>query len=109
MHELICRYKRNAKQKNLEYNLTEEQFVELSQKDCYYCGSKPNNIAKGKTNYGEYIYNGIDRIENTKGYTIDNVVPCCRICNIAKQQLTLQEFKDWIKRIYNNMFNKKGD
>jgi len=92
-------YKRNAKMRRIKWNLTEEQFAEITQKDCYYCGAKPNNKRYQPRNNGEYIYNGIDRIDNTKGYTIDNIVPCCKICNIAKSNLTEQEFKDWIKRL----------
>lgn len=51
-----------------------------------------------------YINNGIDRIDNNKGYTIDNVVPCCKMCNQAKNDYTLQEFQDWVEKIYNKMF-----
>ena len=60
-------------------------------------------------NNGDYVYNGIDRIDNNKGYTIDNIVPCCAKCNYAKGKLTLQEFKELIEGIYNHRFNdKKG-
>jgi len=103
MRQLINDYKRHAKRRDLEWNLTEEQFKEITQKDCHYCGTKPDNIMKNyvNNNYnGEYIYNGIDRVYNNKGYTIDNVVPCCKKCNIAKNNSTLQEFRDWIKRTY---------
>ena len=99
MRRIIEGYKRHAKKRGHEWNLTEEQFNELTQKDCYYCGAKPNNVRKARGNNGDYIYNGIDRIDNTKGYTIDNIVPCCKTCNLAKNNLTLQEFKDWRKRL----------
>ena len=56
---------------------------------------------------GIYIYNGIDRIDNNKGYTIDNIVPCCHICNQAKSSFTLQEFQDWIEKVYQNKQNWK--
>jgi len=99
MKSVIDSYKRNAKIRGIEWNLIEEQFAEITKKDCYYCGAKPNNKRYQPRNNGEYIYNGIDRKDNTKGYTIDNVVPCCSICNMAKSNLTEQEFKDWIKRL----------
>lgn len=94
------------KQKAYNYVLTEEQFKEITQQPCYYCGAKPNNRANRKDCNGMYIYNGIDRIDNNRGYTIDNVVPCCKICNLAKGQLTIQEFKNWINQIYHYL--KKG-
>ena len=104
MRAVISKYKQNAKKGGREYKLTEEQFKEITKKDCYYCGAKPNNERKSSSNNGGYVYNGIDRIDNNKGYTMDNIVPCCRTCNIAKRNLTLQDFKDWIKRVHNHMF-----
>ena len=108
MRAIRSAYKRNAKRKEVEYTLTEKQFKELTQQDCHYCGAKPNNRFKNPNNNGDYIYNGLDRVENNKGYTTDNVVPCCNDCNRSKYKRTLPEFKDWVERIYNNTFNKKG-
>ena len=99
MRNIIDCYKRKAKARGYEWGLTEEQFKEITQKDCYYCGAKPNNVSKHKKSNGNYLYNGIDRVNNTKGYIIDNVVPCCHTCNQAKSDLTLEKFKDWIKRV----------
>ena len=109
MRALILSYKRIAKMRGLEYTLTEEEFKEITQKDCHYCGAKPNNISKHHTRNGNYIYNGIDRVDNNKGYTRDNVAPCCHNCNQAKSALTLQEFLNWLERAYNkNFINKEG-
>ena len=109
MRLLIRNYKNGAKRRGIDYNLTEKQFADITQKDCYYCGKKPNQINKGHRGYppfGDYIYNGIDRIDNNKGYLIDNIVPCCKQCNSAKNILTIQEYKDWLKRTYNKIFNR---
>ena len=107
MRHILYNYERRAKIGGNEYNLTDEQFKEITQKDCYYCGSPPSNIKKNsKGSNGEYVYNGIDRIDNNKGYIIDNVVPCCITCNMAKSNKTLQEFRDWIKKVYSNMEKK---
>lgn len=108
MRKLISDYKQKAKKHRLNYKLTEEQFKEITQKDCYYCGAKPNNVTRSPTYNGDYIYNGLDRIDNAKGYTMENVVSCCKTCNSAKGILTIQEFKDWLERAYNKIF-KKGD
>jgi len=107
MQSTISRYKKQAKKRGIKYKLTEKQFKEITQKDCYYCGTKPNNISKSNCNNGSYIYNGIDRIDNTKGYTTDNVVPCCKRCNRAKDIFALSEFEDWIKKIHNNLKQKE--
>lgn len=49
------------------------------------------------------LYNGIDRVDSSLGYTVDNVVPCCKLCNQAKNNLSKQEFVDWVKRVYDHI------
>ena len=93
-------YKDGAKKRNLSFNLTFDQFLILTQQNCFYCGSKPNNLYKNICGNGNFIYNGIDRLDNTKGYTLDNVVPCCYQCNWAKRDLSINEFISWVNRIY---------
>ena len=95
-YQIFKNYENRAKKIEIEFNLTKEEFKILIEKDCYYCGAKPNNKSR------DYFYNGLDRMDNTKGYTINNVVPCCKHCNIAKNTFTLQEFKDWIEKVYKN-------
>lgn len=83
--ELLRKYKQTARQRGHIFDLTEEQFAELTQQNCYYCGANPNNIQKTRTGYHEErVYSGLDRVDNNKGYTMDNVVPCCIHCNRAK-------------------------
>lgn len=106
MRQAIGQYKVNAKKRGCVWDLTEEQFKKITQKDCYYCGTPPSNVVGQRTiNNGIYTYNGIDRVDNTKGYTIDNVVPCCRFCNAAKGKRSLQEYKSWIEKSYNKIFS----
>ena len=107
LRQALRSYKQIARKRECKWDLTEEQFAELTQQDCYYCGAKPANIFNQKGSNGEYIYNGLDRVDNSKGYTMDNVVPCCKICNIAKNNMTLKSFKDWIKRIYNKIIKEE--
>lgn len=106
MRAAIHRYKRRAKMRGIEYKLTEEEFKEITQKDCYYCGAKPNNMTKDVKANGDYKYNGIDRVDNNKGYVNGNVVPCCWTCNAAKGTLTTQEFKSWVINIYYTLIDK---
>ena len=100
MRTIISGYKDSARIRGYDYKLTEEQFKELTQKGCYYCGAKPNNVTNYKKYNENYIYNGLDRVDNNKGYEIGNVVPCCKFCNQAKSNFTLQEFKGWVERVY---------
>lgn len=96
-------YKLLAKKSNRLFELSFEEFLDLTQQSCHYCGSKPNNIKKSQYNSGDFIYSGIDRMDNTKGYTIKNCVPCCETCNKAKRNLTYTEYISWIKKSYEYM------
>lgn len=92
-------------------NLSLEQFYQLSQLECYYCGAFPMNRRKIYQKNIEYklrenfLYNGLDRIDSNLTHNYDNVVPCCKHCNYAKNNMTLQQFDDWIMRCYNHQIN----
>lgn len=93
---IILGYKRHAERRGFKWNLTRENVESIIDKDCYYCGTKPMNIKKTKNSIGIGLnYSGIDRIDSCKDYTVENTVPCCRICNYAKSNLTLKEFQEW--------------
>lgn len=100
-------YKKHAKDRGFTFDLDYDYFKELTKGNCHYCGIKPiqvyqlKNPKTGKIRSGVPItYNGIDRVDSSKGYFNDNVVTCCKICNRAKSNLSLDDFKDWIGRIY---------
>ena len=84
-----------AKRRDLTFTLTLEQAYELSQAQCYYCERVGVNLVRG------FKYVGMDRIENDKGYTFDNVVSCCKVCNAMKGKMTGQQFFEQVKRIAN--------
>jgi hypothetical protein len=102
---LYARYKQNAGIRGLKFNLNKQQFRELTSKNCVYCGQPPSTVSHkqshGKTYNGAYIYNGIDRIDSTVGYVIDNCIPCCTICNKMKMVLSKDDFLSQILKIYN--------
>lgn len=80
----------NAKGRDIKFNLSEEQAIEILHQDCYYCG-KPHA-------------DGIDRIDSNKDYSIENCVPCCGTCNIMKNKFDSKTFFDHIKLIYTKHF-----
>lgn len=93
---IILGYKRHAKDRGLEWSLSRNFVETIIKKNCFYCGSTPSNIKKTKNTCGfGLFYSGIDRVNSNKNYTEDNVVPCCKICNYAKSNLTFDEFKSW--------------
>jgi hypothetical protein len=101
LREVIRSYKGNARSRSLTFNLTREQMILLFAEPCYYCGSPPTTSAKVRTaNKSEFIYNGIDRVDNARGYEPGNVVACCKMCNLAKKDLSEKEFLDWVGRVH---------
>lgn len=103
LNSVIAKYRHTAKERNLEFLLTGEQFQKLISSDCFYCGVEPCNIANGQRTNGKFIYNGIDRVDNKKGYVIGNCVTCCSICNRMKNAHTQQEFLTKIELIHNHI------
>lgn len=104
---LFLRYKNNAKEYNREFSLTKEEFISITSSRCHYCNCIPYRSTFAKGTYKEYICNGIDRIDNTKGYTIENSVPCCWRCNNAKKEDTEEDFLTWIVQVYNHSIEKE--
>jgi len=92
-------YELRAAKNHLVWELTDDKFDELTRGDCYYCGCPPANVASRSSLHGDFVYNGIDRKDNLKGYTTDNTVSCCGICNKMKRDLSVEEFLSRVLRI----------
>lgn len=93
INKIIRSYKKGAKERGIDWKLKDSYAKELIAKECFYCGAKFSNEWDG------YKYNGIDRVDNEKGYEENNVVPCCKICNVAKHDLSLRDFILWVRRV----------
>lgn len=90
-------YERNARNRNLSFELSPEEFKDLISRDCYYCGREPNQ--RWKSHKSSYVYNGIDRVNSSKGYTVDNTVPCCKFCNYAKRDMPVEDFIECCRKV----------
>lgn len=104
-HNRYILYRNEARKRGLPFELTEAQFLVLAKQSCHYCGVAPMQVhaplnAKGRPNYhGEFVYNGIDRVDNDLGYFWENCVPCCGVCNEAKRGKPHSQFVAWLARI----------
>lgn len=99
-------YKGSAVKRHLLFNLTVSDFRNLISSNCYYCGVSPSNVYDKR--YYNVTYNGIDRIDNNVGYTLENSVACCKMCNVAKNNHTYEEFMNWINRLTSKQLSNKG-
>ena len=94
-------YSNHSKRKMLEFHLSRDIFRQLLQSNCFYCNCPPSNKSiRSNRSHGAYIYNGIDRVDNNLGYTIDNCVPCCSMCNRMKSVFSQKDFLEKVKDIY---------
>ena len=89
-------YKYSAKERGLDFSLSEDCFRDITQSECTYCGEKPSQF---QTRFSEFKYNGIDRVDNSLGYVEGNCAPCCKLCNRMKDVLSVDDFKDHIRTI----------
>lgn len=98
-------------------NLSFAEFLSLSSMPCFYCAKEISNsvnryawktsgVSQFAIDNGKFIYNGLDRIDSKLPHNKNNVVSCCSDCNYAKSDMSLEKFRDWISRVYNNFILK---
>ena len=98
--KIYSRTKSHLKNRGYEFALSKRYVYHLHKQPCCYCGTLLSNCCEEKNRKYQYFYNGIDRIDNGKGYVEGNVQTCCFQCNRAKNHLTTDEFLAWIDKIY---------
>ncbi|AGE51991.1 hypothetical protein PBCVCVM1_876R [Paramecium bursaria Chlorella virus CVM-1] len=85
-------YKSRALEKKLVFELSKTEFDNLQKGNCFYCRRMYiNNVHT----------NGIDRKDNTIGYSLDNCVSCCGDCNYSKGKQDRETFERQCKLIAN--------
>ncbi len=97
---LYGNYSGSAKRRGIEFSLSKDDVEKLVTSQCFYCSADPSNTIKRPRINDVFYYNGIDRIIASRGYTLDNCVPCCWKCNRGKSTDSRDEFLLWIKRVY---------
>lgn len=79
-------YRDCAARKELQFELTIQDFQDNWNKNCHYCGDAIPTI-------------GFDRLDSNKGYIKDNLVLCCTTCNTMKSNLDTSTFLLFCKKI----------
>jgi hypothetical protein len=99
---LYTQYKGNATKHGTVFDLPFEVFSKLITSSCFYCGIRPyrTRTIRGKSSR----FNGIDRLNNQKGYIKSNCVAACKYCNISKNDRSITKFKNWIRQVYRKQY-----
>ena len=85
-------YKSRSFRRQLDFMLLYEDFYKITSHNCYICGKKPSNEHK----------NGIDRFDNSIGYTKENCRSCCGGCNYMKRNYTYDDMMEKFQKIHRN-------
>jgi len=72
-HNTYTQAKSSALQRNLPWHISSYEYYELMDHPCYYCSN-----TLGLTGIR------LDRLDNSEGYLMHNVVPCCGRCNMVR-------------------------
>lgn len=100
-----ARLKGRAKHDNIVFDMDRDEFVSWwaeQELNCHYCG-RSLDVSNGQKKLNGY---SIDRKDNGKGYTLDNIVLCCNRCNMAKGSWFTEE---QMLEIAHKYFNMGGD
>ena len=104
VRQLHWRYRFGCKKREMDFELSLQVFETFLKKDCFYCGKGPSQVYNYRNSKNEklheYTYNGIDRLNNSLGYSLSNCVTCCWECNQKKSDQNLAEFASWVKTCY---------
>lgn len=107
MNSYFHSYVNAAKKRNLPFTLTKQQFIDLTSMSCHYCGAEPTYKMLYKKDgrpmhNGGIVVNGVDRMNNTDGYSLENSVACCSECNFAKHARSKESFVAHCQRVVDN-------
>jgi hypothetical protein len=78
-------YRHRANKRGHDFTLTRVEFLNIISQRCHWCA------------FDGLV--GVDRLDNNHGYTTENSVPCCKKCNYAKNDMSLEEWSEWIDRV----------
>lgn len=101
--------KKRDKNKGFTDTISFDVFSLLSKSPCKYCGLEHSkeiedrlHESKSQKRLSDHVLkcNGIDRVDSSKGYTVENSASCCKYCNTAKNTMSESDFYEWIKRVY---------
>lgn len=72
-----------ARNRKKPFSLSLEEYRFLMGKPCFYCDGYFGRVK---------VCIGLDRIDNSKGYELMNVLPCCGVCNRLRHvQFSVEE------------------
>lgn len=84
--EIYNRYRRGAEKRGVQFELSFDEFKLYWNLPRFYCLSDIETI-------------GLDRVVNSFGYTTQNIVPRCTVCNNSKRAMSFEAFIRHCRRV----------
>jgi hypothetical protein len=91
--KVFAAYKHKAKQRNLSFALTLDEFEKIVQAACVFCGEQPAL--------------GVDRKDNRIGYIPWNCQAACGVCNFMKRAMLHHNFLFQVLKIAKHQESRK--
>lgn len=102
--------KNSAKFRGLAFELTEQQHASLVVLPCTHCGTPPerynpylcahySRVSESRKAEAWIVKNGLDRVDNSFGYSMENCVPSCSQCNYGRQDYSVKEYYEHCERV----------
>ena len=105
-NKLFYDLKQKAKERGGSFNISKDDAKKLTSRPCHYCGAEPSYLSRPSSSgvrrgtWGDYLYNGLDWVNNSSyDYDLHNVVPCCGLGNHAKHTMSVEKFEAWLDRV----------
>ena len=87
------KYKASAESRGYTWDLTRDEFMVHWQKPCTHCGAAIETI-------------GLDRVDSSLPYQVDNVEPCCSKCNQMKSDWSTVDWYTHMGKIMSHKMTK---
>ncbi|HEY5235860.1 MAG TPA: hypothetical protein VIJ14_06765, partial [Rhabdochlamydiaceae bacterium] len=87
----------NAKNREIENLLSQEQYLEIAKRPCSYCDTI--SIRTNPSTGAKLPLNSVDRIDNEKSYTVETVQSVCFICQNMKHVMKHEDFLSHLNKI----------
>jgi hypothetical protein len=86
----LLMYKHECARSGKRWYISDDEAIAMfTYPECFYCGQQNN--ARDCDGTGDMLC-GIDRVDSTRHYTVDNSIPCCAQCNYSKCIHSADEF-----------------
>lgn len=92
-------FRKAARSKGADF-IDKTTWLDIVLSVCVYCGAGPSNCRKASVPHAEdFWYNGVDRVDSSRGYEPENVQAACWTCNRMKGNMSHDDFLAHVRRI----------